>query len=365
MNNKEPKTPLCIAVTGMNARPDNPGPGLAVARCLREAKSFDGRIVGLGYEALDPGLYAPGYSDTGYLLPYPSSGDDAFLERINLIKEREGVDALIPCLDAELPAICRLKPELDELGIATFLPSPEQLAFRDKDRLDELASHAGIAAPETKPVTDDGFFANCSRAGWRYPLVVKGIFYDAEIVHDAAQGAAAFRRIASQWGLPVLVQRFLEGEEVNLTAVGDGEGNLLSPVMMKKLAVTDKGKAWAGISIADEQLYEASRALASAIKWRGPLEVEVMQTPGGVYQLIEINPRFPAWIYLSQGTNRNLLEVLVQLMAGEKPDDTSHAPAGVLYIRHAEDNTIPLAEYESMVMRGWRLQSDNRTEFSQ
>ena len=28
---------LTVAVTGMNALPDNPGPGLAVARCLREA----------------------------------------------------------------------------------------------------------------------------------------------------------------------------------------------------------------------------------------------------------------------------------------------------------------------------------------
>ena len=28
---------ITVAVTGMNALPDNPGPGLAVARCLREA----------------------------------------------------------------------------------------------------------------------------------------------------------------------------------------------------------------------------------------------------------------------------------------------------------------------------------------
>ncbi len=32
-----------IAVTGMNARPDNPGPGVAVAHCLRDADGFDGR----------------------------------------------------------------------------------------------------------------------------------------------------------------------------------------------------------------------------------------------------------------------------------------------------------------------------------
>jgi carbamoyl-phosphate synthase large subunit len=351
-----PLGPHCIAVTGMNARPDNPGPGLAVARCLREASNFDGRIIGLGYESLDPGLHLPAYCDAGYLLPYPSSGDNAFLERIELIREREQIDALIPCLDAELPLVTRLTGELDAWGIATYVPSPTQLALRNKDRLDELAGHAGIAAPATRSVTESGFFFDCGRQGWHYPFVVKGIFYDAEIVHNADAGVAAFRRIASQWGLPVLVQEFLEGEEINLTGVGDGQGDLLGPVMMRKLAVTDKGKAWAGVSIADDRLLEASRSLVAATQWKGPLEVEVMRTEDGSYRLIEINPRFPAWVYLSKGTESNLLEILLHLMRGEKPEVANAAKAGVIYLRHAQDSIIPLAEYESVVVNGWRLE---------
>ncbi len=354
-----------IAVTGMNARPDNPGPGVAVAHCLRDADGFDGRIVGLGYEALDPGIHLPRYADAGYLLPYPSSGDDAFMQRIQMIREREGMDVLIPCLDAELPSVTRLAPALRALGIATFVPSPDQLDLRNKDRLEELADHAGIACPETKPVTQAGFFHNCTREGWHYPFVVKGIFYDAEIVHNAAQGAAAFTRIAAQWGLPVLVQRFLKGEEVNLTGVGDGEGRLLGAVMMKKLAVTDKGKAWAGITIADDTLYEASCSLVAATRWKGPLEVEVMREPDGTYQLIEINPRFPAWVYLSAGAGRNALEVLLQLLQGEVPEDKGAAPAGVVYVRYAEDAIVPLSEYESVVMNGWRLQKTASEETNQ
>jgi len=349
-------SPFNIAVTGMNSRPDNPGPGMAVARCLREARGFDGRIIGLGYEALDPGLHLPRYSDAGYLLPYPSSGDDAFLERVQLIHEREGIDALIPCLDAELPSVTRLADQLDSMGIATFLPSSDQLALRNKDRLEELADHAGIACPETKSVTHEEFFYNSGREGWHYPFVVKGIFYDAEVVKTPEQGAAAFARISAQWGLPVLVQRFLKGEEVNLTAVGDGRGRLLGAVMMRKLALTDKGKAWAGVTITDDTFLAASAALVAATRWKGPLEVEVMREPDGTYQLIEINPRFPAWVYLTVGSGRNLLEVLLKLMSNQEPEDPGPAPAGLIYIRYAEDMVIPLAEYESVVMNGWRLQ---------
>jgi carbamoyl-phosphate synthase large subunit len=247
------------------------------------------------------------------------------------------------------------------MGISTFVPGEDQLALRNKDRLEELAAHAGIRCPETKAITSAQFFRDSNRDRWSYPMVIKGIFYDAAVVRNEDEAIIAFERISRQWGLPVLVQRFLDGEEVNLTAVGDGEGRLLGAVMMKKLAVTDKGKAWAGVTIADDRLYEASRALVAATKWRGPLEVEVMITGRREYQLIEINPRFPAWIYLSQGAGTNLLELLLKLMAEEPVQDTQPAAAGTLYLRHAEDSIIPLSMYESVVVRGCRLADPLKT----
>ena len=346
-----------VAITGMNAKPDNPGPGLAVARCLRESPDFQGRIVGLGYDALDPGLYLDEYCDASYLLPYPSAGDDALLESLSAIQEKEHIDILLPCLDAELPGMVRLLPTLNEMGFSTFLPSAEQLQLRNKDRLPELAEMAGINCPEIKAITQAGFFYKCQDEGWTYPLVVKGVFYGATIAHSADEAADAFRKLAAEWGYPVLVQALVKGEEYNLTAVGDGEGQLLGPVMMKKMAVTDKGKAWSGISIDDQALLQASVSLAKAIRWRGPLEVEVMRDQQGRYQLIEINPRFPAWIYLSAGVGRNLPMTLLQLASGISPSEFPDPKPGVLFIRHAQENIVPLADFESIVMQGSRHQS--------
>ncbi len=343
-----------VAITGMNAKPDNPGPGLAVARCLREDPEFQGRIIGLSYDALDPGLYLEEYCDAAYLLPYPSAGDQALMDQLQHIQTQERVDVLIPCLDAELPGMVRLRPALEEMGLRTFLPDGEQLRLRNKDRLPELAEMAGIQCPEIKPVTQAGFFYQCQEEGWSYPLVVKGVFYDARIAHTADEAAEAFRKIAAEWGYPVLVQRLIQGEEYNLTAVGDGKGSLLGPVMMKKMAVTDKGKAWAGISIDDQALLGASESLARAIQWRGPLEVEVMRDTQGNYNLIEINPRFPAWIYLSKGVGRNLPMALLRLALGEEPGEFPDSRAGTLFIRHAQENIVPLAEFEAIVTRGER-----------
>ncbi len=343
---------VTVAITGMNARPDNPGPGVAVARCLKDSDKFTGRIVGLGYDALDPGLYLNEYCDAAYLLPYPSAGDEAFITSLREIHEQEHIDVIIPCLDAELPGMVRLTPLFDELGIKYLLPTPEQLRLRNKDRLVELAEHAGIHCPEIKATTDAGFFYRCQHEGWKYPLVVKGLFYGAHIVDNADQAAEAFRDIAAQWGYPVLVQRLVEGEEYNLTAVCDGKGEMLGEVMMKKMAVTDKGKAWSGVSIFDQKLRDASAALIKSINWRGPLEVEVMRDTHGDYQLIEINPRFPAWIYLSEGVDRNLPLILLQTIFGKQVEDLPDPRPGVLFIRYAAERIVPQSEFEAVIMHG-------------
>lgn len=348
----KPQTSLTIAVTGMNAKPENPGPGLAVARSLRLAYGDTARIIGLSYDVLDAGLYLSEFCDASYLLPYPSAGEQQLLERLQYIQQQEGIDILIPCLDAELISFTRLRDELVETGIRMLLPEREQLLARNKDRLDDLAKRAGIRYPETKNITHTDFFYQCHDQGWRYPMVVKGLFYDAAIVHNADEGAAAFQKIAAEWGLPVLVQRYAKGHEVNLVALGDGTGEMLGAVMMRKQAVTEKGKAWSGITIMDSKLEEVARKLVHALKWPGPLEVEILkEEKSGQYLLIEINPRFPAWIYLATASGVNLPAALVSLIQGEalklQPPEI-----GKMMIRYAQEIVIDIQTFESITITG-------------
>lgn len=349
-----------VAVTGVNARPDNPGPGCAVARCLAEARDFRGRVIGLGYDTLDPGLYHGQDCAGGYLLPYPAAGSDALLERLDEILRRERIDAVIPSLDAELPNFIALQEELAQRGVRLLLPERAALRRRDKDRLPALCAEAGVATPRIRPVSDVRFFEHCTgeeEGGWRYPLVVKGVFYDAYVVHTPAEAAWRFGQIAQQWGYPVLVQAFVPGEEVNLTALGDGRGALLGPVMMRKQALTDKGKAWAGVAIDDSDLLHAARQLMQALQWRGPFELEMLRDAEGRLHLIEINPRFPAWIYLSHGVGRNLPTALLALLQGVPPHELRFAAPrpGVTFIRQARELIVEMEELVSVSLHGMTL----------
>ena len=188
---------LSIAVTGMNARADNPGPGMAVARCLREMANFQGKIIGLGYDVLDPGLFQTELTDAGYLLPYPSAGEQELLARLQYIQEKEGIDILIPCLDAEILSMIHLQDEIAALGIKMLLPTKDQLQLRNKDRLHEFVNEIGVKTPEQTVVTNSRFFNDCTKKGWSYPLVVKGQFYDAGIAYNPEQAIALFHKIAA------------------------------------------------------------------------------------------------------------------------------------------------------------------------
>lgn len=343
---------ITVAITGMNALPESPGPGLAVARCLREQYGDRVRIIGLGYDALDPGLYLSEFCDVSHLIAYPLHGSEVLLERLSLIHQTDPIDVLIPCLDAELPLMVLLAPRLLAIGIRTFLPTAEQLTRRAKDQLPELCELADVHCPELRALTHPNFFHTCHNEDWHYPMVVKGVFYDAKVVYNAEEATTAFYKVAAEWGLPVLAQRFVAGEEYNLTAVGDGTGKLLGEVMMKKRALTSKGKAWAGISTLDENLSAAAGRLVAALNWRGPLEVEVMRDAQGEYHLIEINPRFPAWIYLSQGVERNLPALLLELALGHPAPEFPPAVAGTFFVRYALETIVPLSTFEHLMMAG-------------
>jgi len=113
---------LIVGVTGINAV-DNPGPGVGVARSLKEDSELKVKIVGLAYDAMDPGIYMDWLIDRAYLLPYPSSGREAFLERIYYIKNSFGLDFIIPNLDAELPLFINSRDELAQNGIKMLIPT--------------------------------------------------------------------------------------------------------------------------------------------------------------------------------------------------------------------------------------------------
>ncbi len=341
---------LNIALTGLNAI-DSPGPGVAVARCLLEAPSLDVNLIGLAYESLEPGIYMHDLFSKTYHFPYPSAGTAVVLERIKYIHEQEHLDIIIPNFDAELYPFILLEPALKNMGIKVFLPTMEQFEERQKVNLPDFGKKYNIKVPKSKAIYDlNGLYSLEKEFG--FPLLVKGKYYDAGIAYSTDQVTNLFNKISAKWGFPIIIQEFVHGSEYNVTGLGDGKGNTIAAVPMRKQYITDKGKAWGGISIADEKMIELTHHFISQTKWKSGFELELMKNSKNEFYLLEINPRMPAWIYLSAGVGQNIPEALVNLALGNEVKPYDGYRVGKMFIRYAWDMIVELDEFQQISTTG-------------
>ena len=340
---------LVIGVSGINAI-DNPGPGIGVARSLKEDKELDVEIIGLAYDAMDPGIYMDWVVDRSFIMPYPSGSGEAFLERLWFIQEKTGLDCVIPNLDAELPLYIKCARTLAERGIRTFLPGMEQFKLRGKDRLGEIEAKIDVCLPRTKTVSSvDGLMEAVEDIG--LPVMVKGSFYKAYRCFTTAEAISHYHDLVAEWGYPIIVQEVVTGDEMNVVGLGDGAGHSLGLVGIKKLSTTALGKIWTGVTVKNERMLGAVDEFIREFKWRGPFEMECIVNGDQVY-LIEINPRFPAWSYFATGVGVNLPSRLVRRALDLPLAPVPDYAAGKLFVRYTYELVTDMAAFQNAITQG-------------
>lgn len=344
------KQKVTIAVSGLN-NIDSPGPGIPVVRGIRDSRLFDARIVGLAYENLEPGAYMHDHVDKSYKVPYPSEGVEPLLDRIRYINSVENIDVLIPNFDSELYTFMKSADVLKSMGISTFLPTIKQFEERHKSNLPDFGKKYDVTVPFSKPITSIADIDKLDE-DFDFPYVVKGKFYDAYIAYDKDQAKMYFHKISAKWGLPIIIQEFVKGTEVNVVALGDGKGNTVGAVPMRKQYITDKGKAWGGITLDDKSMLDLTHKIIGSTQWRGGMELELIRTSKNELYLIEINPRLPAWVYLAVGAGQNLPEALVQLALSQDVKTMTRYDIGKMFIRYSYDMITDIDEFQKLSTLG-------------
>ena len=222
---------------------------------------------------------------------------------------------------------------------------------RHKSNLYDFGLKHGIKVPYSKMIFSTAEIPALLNE-FTFPIVVKGKYYEAYIAYNMEQIHSYFNKLTAKWGLPIIIQQYVFGSEVNVTAIGDGKGTAIGAVPMRKLYITDKGKAWAGISLDDEHLVQIANRLISSSKWRGGMELEFIKTAENEYYLLEINPRFPAWVYLAKGCGQNHPEALVRMALGENLTPFPSYEIGKMFVRYSYDMVVDLKEFEQISTMG-------------
>lgn len=85
--------------------------------------------------------------------------------------------------------------------------------------------------------------------------------------------------------------------------------------------------------------------------WRGPFELECIVDGDDVY-LIEINPRFPAWVYFASAVGINLPARLLREAFDLPSSRDSDYEAGQLFVRYSYEMVASLDRFKKAIATG-------------
>src|SRR5439155_1235466 len=131
----------------------------------------------------------------------------------------------------------------------------------------------------------------------------------------------------------VLVDKYVEGREVEVDAVADGRDTLIAGVMEHiERAGVHSGDSFAVYParnlLADEerQLVEHTRRIAAALPVKGLLNIQFI-VQGGVVYVLEVNPRASRTVpFLSKVTGVPLVRLAVEIAQGKTLSDLGYVP---------------------------------------
>jgi len=343
---------LCVAVTGISSF-DVINPGLGVARALREAPDVS-TLLGLGYGNFDSGAYSPELFDAAFRLP-AGNGSTQLLECLRNIHRDHPIDVIVPCLDFELENFLDIREALAEMGIATLLPTKKALQRRSKPCLfgaNTPSDWGAFHIPESRIAdSEKGLLEAVRELG--LPCVVKGPVSFCHIVYTLADAKSAWQQIRRGGADEAIVQIYIPGPCFAVAAVCDIDHRALSALTVKKLAVCERGSTWSAVHSRQPALEKDFGSFLSDIGWSGAAEGEFIRDAlRDRFYLIEVNPRFTAWIYFSAALGVNHPQMLVCTAAG-LPVPSPRTPSDdLVFVRGSIEIPVSATSLAALSMNG-------------
>ena len=298
-----------IYVSGLYAG-GNPQPGVGIVRSLRQGYP-DATIVGVEYSNRVSGIHFEELDELWIQRPWGELDLDTYGDKV-----RDALDAggmWISGSDLEAMWLASVFPD----GHPNLLAPPMSGIKRITKPVVEAASGLPVKIPTflSTEHSDWDLHAFCREHNWRVWL--KGPYYDASRTPTWDTFTAVRNALSKVWSTEKLfLQAHVSGyeESVMLSAY---QGELLGAVSMRKRDITTEGKTWAGdVSEVPPSFMEPLRQMVRNTHWTGGGELEMVRDASDQLWLIEMNPRFPAWVHGATIAGHNLPALLVQAATG-------------------------------------------------
>ncbi|MCI2062024.1 MAG: carbamoyl-phosphate synthase large subunit [Eubacteriaceae bacterium] len=233
----------------------------------------------------------------------------------------------------------KLTKHLTEKGINILGTSADDIdAAEDRERFNELLDKCGIPQPEGKTAfTTDVAVREANELG--YPVLLRPSYVlggQNMIIAYSEKDVVEYMGIITRNGElenPVLIDKYLMGQEIEVDAVCDGE-NFLIPGIMEHI---ERAGVHSGDSISVYPPYALSQSvidkiveftgmLAKELHVLGLVNIQYVYYQNTLY-VIEVNPRSSRTVpYISKVTNVPIVDLATKILLGETLESMGYKP---------------------------------------
>jgi carbamoyl-phosphate synthase large subunit len=291
-----------VLVTGAGAPP-----GVSIFKAFRQSR-LRPRIVATDADPLSVGLFR---ADLGCTLPRADRDGEAYLQALEELALREGVQLVCPGSEVELIHLAGHRERVERrTGARVVANAPEILeCLMDKWTLTEALRARDL------PVPDTALGGNLAATGallarHGFPVIVKPRHGSGSrhlhLVHDAETLGLVLHLVPD----PV-VQEYLRPDDEEYSV-----GVYRSPRLGTIGQIAFRRRLSAGLTyraevVRDPEIESVCRRLVDAFELWGPINVQLRKTAQGV-RIFEVNPRFSSSAVMRAGFGFNEAELCLR-----------------------------------------------------
>ena len=256
-----------------------------IIQYFKRAMAGRGRVVATDCNPNAPALYD---ADCHYIVPRITA--DNYMDVIYDICRKEKIDGILSLIDPELSLLALHEKEFEALGVKVIGSSYElcERTLNKWEMYQWLTAHGYNCARSYMDV--DAFLADVKAGVISYPVFVKPAKGSASIAISKAEDEETVRLLMSH-GEEMMIQEFLDGQEIGADCYIDMISGRTVSVFTKKKLVMRAGETDKGISFRDERLFDLIEKFIGESGFRGQIDIDLFDL-GGVYYISEVNPRF-------------------------------------------------------------------------
>jgi carbamoyl-phosphate synthase large subunit len=248
---------------------------------------------------------------------------------------RNGIKAIIPLFDIDLPVLARAKEKMRERGIEVIVSDYEVTQIcNDKWMTYDFLKQNNIRAPQTYISLSDAINAVTAKA-IRFPLIVKprwgmgsiGILIaenrtELEPIYYKVQNEVnnTYLKYESERDInhSVLIQEKLCGYEYGLDVINDLSCHYITTLVKKKIAMR-YGETDSAVTEKNEKICTIGARLSSSLKHVANLDVDCFLVDD-VPCILELNCRFGGGYPFSHLAGANIPLAIIKWLKGQVPE---------------------------------------------